>query len=109
MHDGKANTGPLDFFFLLQRRKVSFDRYCENEGISSREDFLKKIAEIERSGEFFVSEEMKQVGLGRFPEPHQDPGPQSWTEMPFTPSESSPEPLEGQEEAPSRKKRTRIV
>lgn len=109
MHDGTSNSGPLDFFFLLKRRRVTFDRFCENEGISSRQEFLAKVAQLESSGEFFVSEEMKQAGLGRFPEAHEAPGPQSWTKLPFTPGSSSPDPSEAQEEPSTRKKRPRPV
>lgn len=109
MHDGKANSGPLDFLFLLKRRRVSFDRFCENEGISSREAFLTKVAELESSGEFYVSEEMRQLGLERFPEAQEGTEPEALTDSPSPSADPTPDATGAQEEPTVRKKRSRAV
>lgn len=59
----RANTGPMDLSYLLKRRRVAFDRWCLEHGITTKEHFETVKKDIEAHGEFFLGEEMTQKGL----------------------------------------------
>jgi len=61
-HDGRANTGPTSLLHLLTRRRVSFERWCEQEGIRFKEEFQAVRSRIEKAGEFFLDPELIQRG-----------------------------------------------
>jgi hypothetical protein len=60
--EGRANTGPVDFFYLLKRRKVSFHQWCQSLGIQTKEDFFQTHSRIESEGEYFFPQEMIDLG-----------------------------------------------
>lgn len=60
--EGRANTGPVDFFYLLKRRKVSFHQWCQSLGIQTKEDFFRTRFQVEEQGEFYFSQEMIDLG-----------------------------------------------
>lgn len=62
-HNGRANTGPVDFLHLLKRRRVSFERWAENEGIRSQDAFKAWREGVEAHGEFFISPELAALAL----------------------------------------------
>lgn len=101
--DGRPNTGPLDFFYLLKRRGISFDRWCQSVGVRTKAEFLLKKSELEASGEHFIPTEMVVLG-NALPDPQEAVEPQEPTKTPTLPPPSLPEPVEPQEEAiPSKK------
>jgi len=57
------NTGPTSLLHLLNRRRVSFERWCRQEGIQNKLQFQEVIARIEQAGEFFIPQEMKDMAL----------------------------------------------
>ena len=117
--DGRPNTGPLDFFYLLKRRGVSFERWCQSVGIKTRKDFVEIQQKIEAQGEYFFPKEMLDL-CSNLP---QDPNelflkgekPQETAETQDsanTPSHSSADildPVEPQEEIAGTKKAKRAV
>lgn len=67
IHNGRANTGPTSLSYLLNRRNVSFARWCEQEGINTQEQFENLASKIEKAGEFFISPEMLQMAVDLLP------------------------------------------
>jgi hypothetical protein len=59
----RPNTGPTSLLHLLSRRRVSFERWCEQEGIQNQLQFQEVAARIEQAGEFFIPQEMKDMAL----------------------------------------------
>lgn len=56
-YEGRPNTGPIDFYHLLKRRRVEFSRWADQEGIKNQEEFQAWKTSIEAKGEFYLSEE----------------------------------------------------
>jgi hypothetical protein len=54
----KPNTGPVDLLYLLKRRRVSFERWCHEHGISTQAQYQDVKARIQAEGEFLLSPEM---------------------------------------------------
>ena len=106
--DGRPNTGPLDFFYLLKRRGISFDRWCQSAGVKTKADFLLKKTELESSGEHFIPAEMVVLG-NALPDPQEALEPQEPTETPTPRPPSLPEPLDFQEEVIPSKKNKKLV
>jgi hypothetical protein len=106
--DGRPNTGPLDFFYLLKRRGVSFERWCQSLGIRTKTDFLQKKSEVESQGEHFFPPEMV-VLANALPEPQETPSTKELVRIPTIPPPASPDPVEAQEEVVSPKKAKKTV
>lgn len=106
--DGRPNTGPLDFFYLLKRRGVSFDRWCQSVGIKTKADFLQKKTQVEAQGEHFFPHEMVALG-NALPEPQETSLTQEGVRIPTIPPPTSPDPAEAQEEAVAPKKAKKTV
>lgn len=67
------NKNALDLWHILQRRGVSFERWCQDNGIQTMFDFLDKCEELYKAQEFFVSDEMSALGMA-LPMPEDLPG-----------------------------------
>lgn len=106
--DGRPNTGPLDFFYLLKRRGVSFERWCQSVGIRTKADFLQKKTEVEAQGEHFFPSEMVALG-NALPVPQETPPTKERVRTPTIPPPTIPDPVEAQEEAVSSKKAKKTV
>lgn len=94
----RANTGPMDLSYLLKRRRVAFDRWCMEHGITTKEHFETVKNSIEAHGEFFLGEEMLKQGQA-LPE---QALPGKSVEEPVsvaTPTEEAP--IEASEEVPA--------
>ena len=57
------NKGPLDLWHILQRRRVSFSRWCEDQNVRTQEAFRAIKVLIEQEGEFFFSKKFNELGL----------------------------------------------
>lgn len=97
----EISVGTLDFFYLLKRRRISFQRWCQTEGIKTREDFFKVKTRIEEAGEYFIPQEMINLGFG-LPQGQQillqGIKPAEKGRVPTIPPPASPEPSEAQED-----------
>lgn len=106
--EGRPNTGPVDFFYLLKRRNVSFERWCQSVGIQTREDFNLRKMLIETAGEHFFSPEL--VALGNALPSHQEPTQEiQLVRTPTLPPSALPDPSEVQESSSVSKKAKKQV
>jgi hypothetical protein len=71
-HDGRPNTGPLDLFYLLKRRNISFSQWCKSCGIETKTDFQRVKTNTEALGEYFLPPEMT-VLAGSLPDALESP------------------------------------
>lgn len=65
-HGQGTATGPVDFLYLLRRRKSGFTEWCEAERIVFQQDFEKIREKITFGGEFMISDEMEDL-ISRLP------------------------------------------
>lgn len=61
MSSQSPNPNALDYLHLLKRRRVSFERWAQHEGISTQEAFTSWKETLESQGEFFVSQEFQEL------------------------------------------------
>lgn len=105
----RANIGPMDLAYLLSRRRVSFERWCDENGITTRESFEAVKKEIEDKGEFFLNEGMTRLSLAL---PEQAPEAVPVLEpiaVAETPADDSVEPSESEETlSPGKKSRKKV-
>ena len=100
---GKPNTGPVDFFYLLKRRNVSFAEWRLSVGVITKTDFLNKKAEMEAQGEFFFSEEFLALG-NRLPEAQESITTTPPTRAPTMPAPAPDAGTKSQETVSERKR-----
>lgn len=53
----------LDYFYMLKRRRLSFEKWCQSVGIRTVKDFFEVKQTIEAQGEFFFPKEMVDLGF----------------------------------------------
>lgn len=107
-NEGRANTGPVDFFYLLKRRKVSFHQWCQSLGIQTKEDFFRTRSQVEEQGEFYFPQEMIDLG-NSLPEALEVAVQPELTRTPTLPPPALLEPSEGEETpVPSRKNKKQV-
>lgn len=107
-NNGRANTGLVDFFYLLKRRKVSFQQWCQSQGIQTKGDFSQVRIHVEGQGEFYFPEEMVQLGES-LPEALETISEHLETRAPTLPPPSLPEPSEAEETGSSSRKNKKTV
>lgn len=57
-----------NLWILLQRRRISFSRWCEEQDIKTQEDFKTRKETIETQGEFYLPEEMTTLCNSTLPQ-----------------------------------------
>lgn len=106
--EGRANTGPVDFFYLLKRRKVSFHQWCQSLGIQTKEDFFQARSQVVKQGEFYFPQEMIDLD-NSLPEALEVAVQPEFTRTPTLPPPSLLEPSVGEETpVPPRKNKKQV-
>lgn len=59
----RANKGPVDFFYILGRRRINFQEWADRTGIVTKEQFIEWKQALEEAGEYFVSPQASEEGL----------------------------------------------
>jgi hypothetical protein len=103
--NGSPNRGPIDLLYLLNRRRVSFKTFCENNNIKTQSEFQALKTQIQNDGDFFVSSEMDSLAK-MLPEALRS---ELETRIPTLPPPPLETALQAQEEASTRRKNKKAV
>jgi hypothetical protein len=108
MHDGKANSGPLDFFYLIKRRKGTLEGFCTQNGIKTFQQFQDWATSLEAQKEFYVTAASFDAAKALLQASESPPEAQS-TEATVEYLADPVEPPEPQEKAYGKKKEKKTV